>query len=326
MQRERGPGRHRRPPARLPARNSRLRPRARAHWLRLAAGAARTGRPARQSPARAGGGAPCRGGFLFARACARNNERDRPRARGLPRPGPARGGGGPAAALPRRRDGATRPAGPGRPPARAAGVGAEAQLRGGRALPLPVPSPPPPPYPPLPPPWWRRGARVCPGDAGLQPRSFELALAGVSLTAAASRGSGPGAELRPASSQRQRQRRRALSPPALRCRRVVPRGAGRPARAGPAWRRPRAAAGCRSPRGRPPLAAGRGLRVSAGLWPAAARPRRPHLNGRPRGPLHKLSGRRGLAPGSPGRAKSKKRLCPLCKVKPVEGIRPRVRF
>lgn len=110
MQRERGPGRHRRPPARLPARNSRLRPRARAGWLRLGASAARTGRPACQSPAGGGGGASRRGGFLFAGAGARNNERrPRPaasRASRAPRGGPAppgrgRAGGG-GGARPRR--------------------------------------------------------------------------------------------------------------------------------------------------------------------------------------------------------------------------------
>lgn len=77
------------PPARPPA-SPELPPtfaRARSHWLRRAAAAARTGRPGCQSPAGGRGGAPCRGGFLFARASAGNNERDPPGARVLRRPG-----------------------------------------------------------------------------------------------------------------------------------------------------------------------------------------------------------------------------------------------
>lgn len=77
------------PPARPPA-SPELPPtlaRASSHWLRRAAAAARTGRPGCQSPAGGRGGAPCRGGFLFARASAGNNERDPPGARGPRRPG-----------------------------------------------------------------------------------------------------------------------------------------------------------------------------------------------------------------------------------------------
>lgn len=258
MQRERGPGRHRRPPARLPARNSRLRAGARAHWLRLAVAAVRTGRPACQSPAGGGGGAPCRGRFLFARACARNNERDPPGARGLLRPGPARPPHRGEAAPPRRRPaGGTRPAGPGPPPAPQGSA-----QRHSCAASLSPRVPPP------------RRAPVPGGATGWDRALLKSPRQG--CQAGGSRGSEGTAELRPAGS-----RRRALSPPALRCRRGGPMGAGPPGQALPG-RAPRRR---RSPRDRPPPPAGRGVRVSGGLWPGTASARELQLHGRPCGPL-----------------------------------------
>lgn len=174
------------PPARPPA-SPELPPtpaRARPHWLRRAAAAARTGRPGCQSPAGGGGGAPCRGGFLFAWASAGNNERDPPGARGPLRPGTRR----PGRRLRRRAPPAPR----GPPARRGRRVGTVA-----RWWRYPPASPPPPAPPPL----------LCPGGAGPGLRSFEVSPPGLSLRAGDSRGSGAAAEQRPAG----RHRRRALS-------------------------------------------------------------------------------------------------------------------
>lgn len=244
-----------RPPARLLARNSRLRPRL--HWLRRAAAAARTGRPACQSAAKGAGGAPCRGGFLFARACARNNERDPPRARGLHRAGPARRPrcGEVAPPPPRLADaarGAWRLA-------RVAGVSAAAGTAAWRQRFLP---PTPAGAMPLP------RCPCAPGVGGDRPG-----------------GGVPGG-------WRQLRRPRAAAAAAF-CSAGAkmsarwPQGS-QPARVGPAWWQPCPTAGSWSPQGKPPSPVSPGVPVRA---------RQPRLGGRPRGPLHKGFGRRRLAPG-----------------------------
>lgn len=214
------------PPARPPA-SPELPPtpaRARSHWLRRAAAAARTGRPGCQSPAGGGGGASCRGGFLFAWASAGNNERDSPGARDLLRPGTRRPG-----RQPRRRAPLTPPA----------GVSAKTQLRGGGAI------PPPPP---------RAPAAVVPGGRRARAAIFRSLPAGAVTHGWRQPRLRDGGRAAPGRLTAPRR----FVPPALRCRRAVPRGAGPPG-----GRCPVAAAG-RPPRDRAP-----------GTAPAAAgRPRR----------------------------------------------------